>query len=334
MELRGNRILAWHRNVVDGIRRRAVKPASDADQAQQELLRFYDELAHEIASHRDYESQITAGVDRDSPFVKRFALEAYAGRLCDHFRSAGLMSHVTSDGRYFALIMTILYPDEAIRSKLAWGLRRRLFNSVFIRVGEEQRVPLDELSKRYFERIHHTGLDIRDVTREQLLDGLQDALHELAVDTTQARRASGLMPQLTADETDKFLDEWLRRARIRDGRHMVSLMQSGGALAAGASIVTLFIILLGLLFGDETIRTFLGATMVTFDPALVSLIPRLLALITAAAMVAAGIRVGANRQARTMRATLTTLKRTQLTTDEAISGYLRRRYGMELPRRF
>ena len=327
-----NYVRNWSQSVIKRVgswRRPAEEP--DLAAAQVELLSRYAELAREIASHREYEAHVTGGVDRDSPFVKRFQPDEYARRLCDHFLSSGVVKLVSSDGAWFALPITVLYPGEAIETHLGWGLRRKLFNALFLRISAESRVPIDELSKRYFERIYHTGVEIPAVSQQELLDGLQDALHELAVDTSQARRAAGMMPQLTSDETDRLLDDWLRRLRLESRNDLVSALRPGAVFAAGVSTLLLLGAAIALVVWVDSLTELIARVVVDLDVASARPVVHVTASLTIVASVATALRAGSSRRGRVMKSTVESWIRTGLTSREFISGYFDRRHRLKWP---
>ncbi|TVQ20273.1 MAG: hypothetical protein EA382_15340 [Spirochaetaceae bacterium] len=322
----------WSRSVIERVRSWR-RPAEEPDlvAAHSELLRRYGELAREIASHREYEAYVTGGVDRDSPFVKRFQSDEYARRLCDHFLSSGFVKLVSADGAWFALPIAVLFPGEEIEARLGWGLRRKLFNALFLRIAAESRVPIDELSKRYFERVYHTGVDTPGVSQQELLDGLQDALHELAVDTSQARRAAGMMPQLTSDETDRLLDDWLRRLRLESRSDLVAALRPGAVFAAGLSTLILLVASIALVVSVDQVTELIARVIVDLDATTARLIVHLTAALTIVAAVATALRAGSSRRGRVIRSTVESCIRTGLTSKEFISGYFERRHRLKWP---
>lgn len=299
---------------------------------------FYAGLAREIESHRNYESEMSEGVDRDSAFVARFDPAPYAKRLVEFFRSGKLLGPAVSDGAFYAVPMVVMFPDEETRSRLGWSLRRKLFASLLLTMGEEAKIPVSELAKRYFERIHHTGLEVPGSTKQELIEGLRDVLYELEADARIARRAPGKMPALTEAETTSFLSDLLGRLRLKKRADVLRAIKPRADVSAFFSMFCALFLFLAVL--GATVATAVGATenvlhttppdpLFGLSETLANVLPLLLLLIFGVGSAMTAYRLGAHWRGRSLRATLRSAVKAGLVLPEAVAKYFREEFEVE-----
>ncbi|MFP4432640.1 MAG: hypothetical protein ACLFPV_15420 [Spirochaetaceae bacterium] len=298
---------------------------------------FYAGLSREIASHRNYESEMSEGVDRDSAFVARFDPAPYAKRLVEFFRSGKLLGPAVNDGAFYAVPMVVMFPDAETRGRLGWSLRRKLFASLLRTMSDEAKLPVSELAKRYFERIHHTGLDVPGTTKQELIEGLRDVLHELEVDASIAQR-TGKMPRLSEAETASFLSDLLSRLRLKKRTDVLRAIKTRSDVGAFFSMFFALFLFLAVL-GAAAASAVGGAPDVVFtappDPlfglseTVASVLPLLLLLIFGVGSAMAAYRLGSHWRGRSLRATLRSAVKAGLVSVDAVAKYFREKFEVE-----
>ena len=308
----------------------AVGTATSGPEAARDLvLDFFDSLSKEVESELLYEADIPEGEERESELVDRFKPDPYARRLVEFLQSNKLFDLVVHDGSFSAVAMVLLFPRQETRERLSWGLRRKLFAALMLSMSEESKVPIAELATRYFERIHHTGLDLPGATTDELIDGLRDALHELEVDATAAQRNGGITPQLTEAETERFLTHLFARLRLRKRKQVAEALRPSAAVASFFSMFAMLFLFIATLSAQGPLRTFFVEITPEATEAVAGLVPDFLLLIFGVGSAITAHRLGAHWRGRSLRSFLRSAEGAGVINSSAIEKHLREQFDLE-----
>jgi hypothetical protein len=340
----GRSFLRWTRNFFEAVPPEPAEPepsGPEPDEAREALIGAYRRLAHEIASHLRYESELRTSVG-DNPAVKKsFDAAVYSERLLNALRDASLLTTLATDLAFASTALSILHPPDDIRELIPMDLRRRFFNDTLQATARASGIELADVAKRYYEHVMHNGIDLPEADRQIMLELLRDAMRELDVNFQQLQQQAA---QRSVDDSAAFalLDDLTKGLGLRRKTDLTRIMARGATFSGVVTELILLLLLVGLLvFGQSIADAVLaGATAVAdalagtngqgAQSAVTTLVPDILVALTAVGMATVGSRT-ASRAARRRALTrsVAAIARNLDVDPDTVRRYFRRRFDYE-----
>ncbi len=233
---------------------------SDQQTEEDKFIKFYRNLLSEIASHIDYEHDLTNTIGNQSKVLKPFQLEEYADRINDFFsklahckKKKGLDEATVAN--LFYMILVLPTKEQPAVSK---DIRRRLFSQLVIRYAAYTKRQPAELLKALYERLKHGHGSIFGTETEELMEMLRSAATHIDVELRTAETADKI---LTTEELRKIVYATLRLKNDKQGRKLMSPILDLNFFVTGiARIVCAFL----LVVYSKPIELFLFQNLPTF----------------------------------------------------------------------
>lgn len=151
----------------------------DREATISDLRLYLVQIARRIIDHLEYEHHVAQGLPRDTGLVFRFRLEDYVEELCEYFDRKGILGFEKNRDLLFTGVIEVLLPPENIREALPWRIRRKLFNTLLVKIAAQTGVSYPALTRDFYDHLTR-GESVNGIARPRVIEFFQEALEELS----------------------------------------------------------------------------------------------------------------------------------------------------------